>query len=75
VLPVCDTTLTVTYTSVNGCDSTYILYLEVLQKTPTALDNTDGVNSKPRKFFRNGQMYIRKNGQVYNLQGIKVEED
>lgn len=75
VLPVCDTTLTVTYTSVNGCDSTYILYLEVMTKTQTALENTDCVNSKPRKFFRNGQMYIRKNGQVYNLQGIKIEED
>jgi hypothetical protein len=75
VLPVGDTTLTVTYTSVNGCDSTYILYLEVITKTQTALDNTDCVKGKPHKFFRNGQMYIRKHGQVYNLQGVKIKED
>ena len=57
-------------------DSTYTLHLTVkaVQQTPTALDNTDGVENKTYKFFRNGQMYIRKNGQVYNLQGIKVEE-
>ena len=74
-MPVGDTTLTVTYTTIHGCDSIYILNLEVIAKTPTALDNTDGVNNQPCKFFRNGQMYIRKNGQVYNLQGIKVEDN
>ena len=75
-LPVGDTTLVVIYTTIHGCDSTYTLHLTVkaVQQTPTALDNTDGVENKTYKFFRNGQMYIRKNGQVYNLQGIKVEE-
>ena len=76
VLPAGDTTLVVIYTTIHGCDSTYTLHLTVkaVQQTPTALDNTDGVDNQPCKFFRNGQMYIRKNGQVYNLQGIKVEE-
>lgn len=77
VLPAGDTTLVVMYNTIHGCDSVYTLYLTVkaVQQTPTALDNTDGVENQPRKFFRNGQMYIRKNGQVYNLQGIKVKED
>lgn len=75
VLPAGDTTLVVIYTTIHGCDSTFTLHLTVkaVQQTPTALDNTDGVDNQPCKFFRNGQMYIRKNGQVYNLQGIKVE--
>ena len=77
VLPAGDTTLVVIYTTVHGCDSTYTLNLTVKAKenTATALDNTDAVDNKPYKFFRNGQMYIRKNGRVYNLQGIKVEEE
>lgn len=77
VLPAGDTTLVVIYTTVHGCDSTYTLNLTVKAKenTATALDNTDAVDNTPYKFFRNGQMYIRKNGRVYNLQGIKVEEE
>ena len=77
VLPAGDTTLVVIYTTVHGCDSTYTLNLTVKAKenTATALDNADAVDNKPYKFFRNGQMYIRKNGRVYNLQGIKVEEE
>ena len=77
VLPAGDTTLVVIYTTVHGCDSTYTLNLTVKAKenTATALDNTDAVDNKPYKFFRNGQMYIRKNGQIYNLQGIKVEAE
>ena len=77
VLPAGDTTLVAEYTTIHGCDSTYTLNLTVKAKenTATALDNTDAVDNKPYKFFRNGQMYIRKNGQVYNLQGIKVEAE
>ena len=77
VLPAGDTTLVAEYTTIHGCDSTYTLNLTVKAKenTATALDNADAVDNKPYKFFRNGQMYIRKNGQVYNLQGIKVEAE
>lgn len=77
LLPAGDTTLVVIYTTVHGCDSTYTLHLTVkpVQQTSTALDNADAVEDKPYKFFHNGQMYIRKNGQLYNLQGIKVDEE
>ena len=77
VLPSGDTTLVVTYTTIQGCDSTYTLYLTVNAVEPIIqnVENTNDTESHPCKFFRNGQMYIRKNGQVYNLQGIKVEED
>ena len=77
VLPAGDTTLVVIYNTIHGCDSIYTLHLTVkpVQQTTTALDNADAVGDKPYKFFRNGQMYIRKNGQVYNLQGIKIEEE
>ena len=77
LLPAGDTTLVVIYTTVHGCDSTYTLHLTVkpVQQTTTALDNADAVEDKPYKFFHNGQMYIRKNGQLYNLQGIKVDEE
>ena len=77
LFPAGDTTLTVTYPTIHGCDSIYTLQLTVnpVQQTTTALDNADAVGDKPYKFFRNGQMYIRKNGQVYNLQGIKIEEE
>ena len=77
VLPVGDTTLVAIYTTIHGCDSTYTLNLtvKVKENAATALDNADAVDKKAYKFFRNGQMYIRKNGRVYNLQGIKVEEE
>jgi hypothetical protein len=75
VFPAGDTTLVVVYTTIHGCDSTYTLQLTVLATghKPMQIENADGIDSVPCKFFRNGQMYIRKNGQVYNLQGIKVE--
>ncbi len=77
LLPAGDTTLVVIYTTVHGCDSTFTLHLTVkpVQQTTTALDKADAVEDKPYKFFHNGQMYIRKNGQLYNLQGIKVDEE
>lgn len=76
-LPAGDTTLVVIYNTIHGCDSVYTLHLTVkaVQQTPWALDNADAADNRPCKFFRNGQMYIRKNGKVYNLQGIKIEEE
>ena len=76
LLPACDTTLTVTYSSVNGCDSIFILNLKIEDVNKTGVDNIDSHDLQPaQKFFRNGQMYIRKNGRIYNLQGIKVKEE
>lgn len=74
VIPAGDTTLTVIYSSVYGCDSTFVLQLTVVEKE-TGIDPIDVNAGKVEKFFRNGEMYIRKNGQVYNLQGIKVKEE
>ncbi len=73
-----DTTLTVTYTSVYGCDSIFTLNLTVQAVTPqTAIDQVDGgeADGECTKFIRDGQMYIRKNGRLYNLQGIKVKDE
>ena len=73
-----DTTLTVTYTSIHGCDSTFTLHLTVEAVTPqTAIDqvNSEETNGECSKFIRDGQMYIRKNGRLYNLQGIKLKDE
>jgi len=67
-----DTTLTVSYTSIHGCDSVYMLELTVNEAQEMALDEIDATQTA-EKFFHNGQLYIRKNRHVYNLQGIKVE--
>ena len=77
VLPAGDTTLVVRYNTIHGCDSIYSLQLNVnaVPKTPTALDYTNGGDNKPIKFFRNGQMYIRNKGHIFNLQGIKLEDE
>ncbi len=71
-LTVGDTTLTVVYTSTNGCDSVYVLELHVSSGSTVDIQSV-GTDDRAVKFFRNGVMYIRKNNQVYNLQGIKVE--
>lgn len=74
VLPAGDTTLVVMYNTIHGCDSVYTLILTVKEvESEMDIENADDLDSAPGKFFRNGQMYIRKNGQVYNLQGIKIE--
>lgn len=67
-----DTTITVTYATIHGCDSVYVLDLKVIGTNQTALDEIDATQTA-EKFFHNGQLYIRKNRHVYNLQGIKVE--
>ena len=39
--------------------------------TPSALDNAeDGV--KAQKFVENGQMYIQKDGKIYNVMGMEI---
>ncbi|MBR1878817.1 MAG: InlB B-repeat-containing protein [Paludibacteraceae bacterium] len=75
-----DTTLTVTYTSVHGCDSTFTLYLTVIatEIPHTAIDQVEDDRNNGQsaeKFIRDGQMYIRKNGRLYNQQGIKVKDE
>ena len=70
-LPVGDTTLVAVYTSVHGCDSTYVLHLTVEQNTQ-ALEDTP-MNGTVRKTVRNGQVLIRKGDAWYDLFGRKVE--
>ena len=72
LLPVGDTTLVAEYSSVYGCDSTYTLKLTVVAKITQGLDDIKE-DDRAEKFFRNGHLYIRKRGRVYNLQGVKVE--
>ena len=74
LLPAGDTTLTVIYTSVNGCDSTFILNLEVIgaEPGPTGI-NTIQESRPAEKFFLNGQLYIRKDERLYTPQGALIE--
>ena len=72
LLPVGDTTLVAAYSSIYGCDSTYTLKLTVAAKVIEGLDDIKE-DDRAEKFFRNGHLYIRKRGRVYNLQGVKVE--
>ena len=71
-IPAGDTTLVAKYTSVNGCDSTYILKLTVTPKITTGVGNTH-INDDLRKVIINGQLYIRKGDAWYDLCGKKVQ--
>lgn len=39
------------------------------KQTPTEIFNVNGNENENRKFVRNGQIYIRKNGKVYTILG------
>ena len=39
---------------------------------PTAIDNTV-VSEKTVKFFRDGQLYIEKDGKIYNVLGVEIK--
>ena len=64
-----DGTYNLTFTFVPG--ETPVLTLNAV-KQATGLDNTT-VGNEPVKFFRNGQVYIRRDGVVYTLTGVRVE--
>jgi len=42
--------------------------------TPTMIDHTEDPNA-PRKFFRDGLLYILRNGKVYDMTGKPVQFD
>lgn len=48
-----------------------------IRKVPTSIENIDGSNALNdggvHKFIENDQMYILKNGAIYNAQGVKVK--
>ena len=73
-LPLGDTTLVVKGTTEYGCDSTHTLYLTVVKKTATAIDQTQAdLQPAAAKELRNGLIYIRKGDDLYDVCGRKVE--
>ena len=48
----------------------YIAYIE--GSSPTGIDETVNPQSSNRKFLRDGQLLIEKNGKVFNAQGVEV---
>ena len=72
VLPVGDTTLVAEYNSAYGCDSTYTLRLTVVEKAIQGLEHIQNTRAV-EKFFRNGQMYIRRSGRLYTADGRLIE--
>ena len=72
-MPVGDTTLVASYTSVNGCDSVYALNLTVIEKVNSAVGEISTGSRKTQKVFINGQLYIRKGETLYDLYGRKAE--
>ena len=73
LIPAGDTTLTVIYPTIHGCDSTFILNLTVVGATPTGINNVQGKTRPAEKFFLNGQLYIRKDERLYTPQGALIE--
>lgn len=51
-----------------------VLRREIEVDTPTMIDHTEDPNA-PRKFFRDGLLYIMRDGRVYDLTGKPVEFD
>ena len=51
-----------------------LLRRKVEVDTPTMIDHTENPNA-PRKFFRDGVMYIMRDGKIYDLTGKPAELD
>ena len=66
------------YTSVEGCDSIITLYLTVVEpeiiepEDPTGLEQIEAMQ-KAVKEFRNGVLYIRREGKEFTLDGRLVK--
>ena len=71
-MPVGDTTLVAEYTSVYGCDSTYVLHLTVEEKRQDGLHAINADEGKVRKELHQGRLYIRKGDEWYDTFGRKV---
>lgn len=72
VLPAGDTTLTVIYPTIHGCDSTFILTLKVVSPVATGIQTFQESIRPAEKFFLNGQLYIRKDERLYTPQGALI---
>ena len=78
IYPVGDTTLVAEYTSVHGCDSTYVMNLTVTAKPIDPVDPHEGlsdtrVEQKARKVVRDGKIYIRKGDEWFDILGNKIQ--
>ena len=56
-----------------GITTNYGLLLMETYRMPTAVEETNALNSETRKIIRNGILYILHNGKVYNAQGALME--
>ena len=76
-----DTTLVAEYQTIHGCDSTYVLYLTVEEKQEEpgdepkdeAIPFTDADQVGVQKILYQGNIYIRKGDELFDIRGIKVE--
>ena len=74
ILPVGDTTLTAEYQTVHGCDSTMTLYLTVeARPIVTEIPQTEAAAHVTRKVIINGQMYIIREDEMYDIFGKKIK--
>ena len=68
-----DTTLVAEYKSVYGCDSIYVLNLTVEEKKEEAIPFTEADQVGVQKVLYQGNIYIRKGDELFDIRGIKVE--
>ena len=84
-----DTTLVAEYQTIHGCDSTYVLYLTVEEKQEEpgdkpgdepgdepkdeAIPFTDADQVGVQKILYQGNIYIRKGDELFDIRGNKVE--
>ena len=55
-------------------EATYTAEFTATPKVPTAIENnTESANSQTFKYLRDGQLFIFRNDEIYNVQGIRVE--
>lgn len=70
--PIGETELVATYTTVGGCDSIITLHLTVVERE-AALNDTYTNAQKVQKVIVNGQLFILKGTDWYDVCGRKVE--
>ena len=72
-MPVGEMTLDAWYYTEQDCDSTLILHLTVLPKQlHTGLDAEQSEQRVAEKMLRNGQLYIRRGEELFDLTGRKI---
>ena len=70
--PIGDTILVAAYTSVHGCDSTFVLHLTVVQNTEGFAFPAINQEKTADKIFVNGQLFIRKGEDYFDALGRKL---